>query len=86
MSGGAPTLPAYRHRRVSLNRKQMQLGRDGSFRIVVAHRDPGVPNWIDGAGRTTGTIFMRFLLPEGEIAQPTTRVVAVDSLAAQAGS
>ena len=36
---------------VSLNRKQTRLERDGSFRIVIAHRDPGVPNWIDAEGR-----------------------------------
>jgi hypothetical protein len=40
----------YAHRRVSLNRKQTKLERDGSFRIVIAHSDPGVPNWIDAEG------------------------------------
>lgn len=53
----------YRDRRVSLNRKQMVLKPDGSFRIVLAHRDPGVPNWLDCAGHTEGTVFWRFLLP-----------------------
>ncbi|MBM4463345.1 MAG: DUF1214 domain-containing protein [Chloroflexi bacterium] len=53
----------YRDRRVSLNRKQMVFEPDGSFRIVLAHRDPGVPNWLDCTGHTEGAIFWRFLLP-----------------------
>ncbi len=71
----------YRHRRVSLNRTQMGVGEDGSYRFVVAPRDPGVPNWIDTEGRESGTLFLRFLLPEGDIPEPSTRVVAIDSLA-----
>jgi len=30
------------HRSVSLNRAQTTLEPDGSFRMVIAHRDPGV--------------------------------------------
>jgi hypothetical protein len=54
----------YRHHRTSLNRAQMQTAADGVFRIVIAHRDPGVPNWIDTEGHKLGTIFWRFVLPE----------------------
>jgi hypothetical protein len=56
--------PPYRFRRVSLNRVQTKYEPDGSFVVVAAHRDPGVPNWIDLAGLTTGMLFWRFLLPE----------------------
>jgi hypothetical protein len=66
----------YRHRRISLNRKQIELEKDGSYRIVVAHKDPGVPNWISTEGRPNGTIYWRFLLPEGELQTPKTTVVA----------
>ena len=44
----------YTRRRVSLNRAQMTLGDGGSYRIVVAHRDPGLPNWLDTEGRASG--------------------------------
>jgi hypothetical protein len=54
----------YRDRRVSLNRVQTKLEPDGSFRMVIAHRDPGVPNWLDTEGHRDGTVFWRFLLPE----------------------
>lgn len=56
----------YRSHRTSLNRAQMQLDGDGRFRIVIASRDPGVPNWLDTEGRMLGTIFWRILLPESE--------------------
>jgi hypothetical protein len=71
----------YRFRRISLNRRQMKLGPGGRYRIVVAHRDPGVPNWLDTEGRPTGTIFWRFLEPEETPERPRTRVVAAASLA-----
>ena len=72
--------PPYRHRRVSLNRNQVRYEQDGSFKIVVAHRDPGVPNWIDAAGLPTGMIFWRFLLPEEEAPPIETEVVGVDEI------
>ena len=72
--------PPYRYRRVSLNRRQVRYEQDGSFEIVVAHRDPGVPNWIDTAGQRTGMIFWRFLLPEEEVPAIEAEVVAVGAL------
>ena len=71
----------FRDRRVSLNRKQMKLGADGSYRIVVAHRDPGVPNWLDPEGHFMGLIFWRFLLPTAQPAKPACKVVKLADLA-----
>lgn len=71
----------YANRRVSLNRAQTQLEPDGSFRMVLAPRDPGVPNWIDTEGRPFGIVFWRFMLPEGEIETPHAEVVAIDRVA-----
>jgi hypothetical protein len=70
----------YAHRRVSLNRKQTKLERDGSFRIVIAHSDPGVPNWIDAEGRISGLVFWRFQLPEGDVKTPVGKLVPLASL------
>ncbi len=72
--------PPYRHRRVSLNRRQTRCERDGSFRMVIAHRDPGVPNWIDTAGLPSGMVFWRFLLPEEPPPPIEAEVVDVGSL------
>lgn len=65
---------------VARNRTQTVVDDDGTFRVVIAHRDPGVPNWLTTEGRPFGLVFWRFMLPEGPIATPTAEVVAVDSL------
>ena len=61
----------YRFHRTSLNRAQMALTGEGgappdAFRILIAHRDPGVPNWLDTEGHMLGMIFWRFVLPESQ--------------------
>ena len=65
----------YRNRRSSLNQEQIHLEADGTYRIVVAHSDPGVPNWLDTEGHTHGSIFWRFLLPETDPTRTTCEVV-----------
>lgn len=71
----------YVTRRVSLNRKQTKLEPDGSFRMVVAHKDPGVPNWLDTEGRPSGLMYWRFLLPEEPIVPLKTQVVEFSQIA-----
>jgi len=70
----------YRNRRVSLNRAQTTAEEDGSFRIVLAHNDPGVPNWIDTEGNLFGLVFWRFFVVEGEVETPRCEVVKLESL------
>ena len=70
----------YAHRRSSLNSSQIQYEPDGSYVIVVAHRDPGVANWLDTGGHRVGTIFWRYLLPEPDPEVAACEVVSVDSL------
>ena len=74
----------YANRPVGLNRARTVLEPDGSFRMVVAHADPGVPNWIDTEGRLTGTLFWRFVLPESDVDTPQAEVVPFASVAASA--
>lgn len=71
----------FANRRVGLNRRQTQLEPDGSFRMLLAPRDPGVPNWIDTEGRPFGMVFWRFMLPEGPIETPQARLVPFDEVA-----
>jgi len=65
----------YANRTVSRNRAQTTFRDDGSFQMVLAHRDPGHPNWIDTEGRAFGLVFWRYMLPEGEIETPVGEVV-----------
>ena len=44
----------YRFHRIHVNKHTARYREDGSVRIVVAHRDPGVPNWLDAAGLEVG--------------------------------
>ena len=71
----------YRDRAISLNRRQMTLGPDGSFRIAIAPSDPGIRDWLDTGGRPFGMIFWRFLLPTGPFEPIRTRVVPVNEVA-----
>jgi hypothetical protein len=70
----------YVNRPVYRNRSNTTLEADGSFRMVLAHRDPGVANWIDTEGRGSGTVFWRFFLPEGPVETPIAEVVPHSSL------
>jgi len=70
----------YRNRQISLNRAQTELEADGSFRIVLAHEDPGVPNWLDTEGQPFGLVFWRFMLAEGKVDTPQAEVVKIASI------
>ena len=70
----------YRFHQTSLNRRQMSLSPDGAFRLVIAHRDPGVRDWLDTEGHRLGTVFWRILLPESEPDEIRCSVVKLDEL------
>ncbi len=67
--------PNYDRRLVSLNRVQTHHEPDGSFRMVLAHADPGLPNWLDTRGLHHGTMFWRFLLADEPVADLDTELV-----------
>ena len=50
----------YVYRLSSTNGHFAKLSSDGKFRAVVSLEDPGVPNWLDAAGFTQGTIYGRW--------------------------
>jgi len=64
----------YLNRQVILNHTQVRLEADRSFRIAVAARNPGLPNWLDTGGNREGGVILRWLLPEGDTQHPTFRV------------
>ena len=50
----------YRYRKIHVNKRSAHYEQDGSLRIIIAHRDPGLPNWLDTAGHTCGTMVARW--------------------------
>src|SRR6478736_5117752 len=70
----------YVHHQATLNCHSAQLEANGSVRFVIAHRDPGVPNWLDTAGHRHGTVGVRWVGPDVTDVLPSTRVVPVSSL------
>jgi hypothetical protein len=48
----------------SLNGQQVERDADGVIRYVVAHRDPGVPNWLDTTGHAEGYLTPRWTYSE----------------------
>jgi hypothetical protein len=59
---------------------------DGIATIIVAHRDPGLPNWIDTEGRPSGILQIRWtntgIEPDQEpdVPRPKTEVVEFGAL------
>lgn len=49
------------NRITALNGKQVHVDDDGMVRIVIAHRDPGVQNWLDVAGLPIAAFFYRWI-------------------------
>ena len=66
-------------RQASINGHQAVLDEDGMLRCVIAHRDPGVPNWLDPGGRTRGLVMGRWNRSDS-VPTPTLRVIPFRSV------
>lgn len=69
----------YRYHRIAINGHEAVRRADGSVRVIVAHEDPELPNWIETAGHDRGTMCWRWIRAEHH-PQPQTRVVPLASL------
>jgi hypothetical protein len=69
----------YRWLQVTVNAHTVRSEPDGSVRIVVAHRDPGVGNWMDTAGHRHGAMGLRWNQAKADV-EPSLRVVPIDAL------
>jgi hypothetical protein len=67
----------YRYEPVWINGGQAVPEADGSYRLVVAHRDPGRPNWLATGGHRQGVLWFRWFLPVSTPVRPTTTVVTI---------
>jgi hypothetical protein len=66
----------FRTRPVHVNSGSAVYRDDGSFRLVVAHEDPGVDNWIDTAGHHHGVMALRWVRTDAH-PKPAVRVVPI---------
>ncbi|HEY3834548.1 MAG TPA: DUF1214 domain-containing protein [Acidimicrobiia bacterium] len=69
----------YARHQSSLNGHQTVVDDDGIVRVVIAHRDPGVANWLDTAGHSEGPVILRCVRTD-TAPVPTTRVVPFASV------
>ncbi len=69
----------YRHHRIHTNKHLAHYEDDRSIRLIVAHEDPGRPNWIETAGHTSGTMCFRWVRAK-DPPQPQTRLVKLSNL------
>jgi hypothetical protein len=67
----------YGTRVTTRNHTQTRLSDDGRIRVVVAHEDPGVANWLDTEGRREALLTLRYFWPTGDPPSPRTEVVKV---------
>jgi len=65
----------------SLNGHQAVVDDDGLLRVVIAHHDPGIANWLDTAGHSEGPVILRCVRTE-TAPVPTTQVVPLADVAA----
>jgi hypothetical protein len=69
----------YRSFKIHVNKHTAVYGDDGSVQVVVAHEDPGHPNWLNTCGHAQGGMCWRWIRAK-EHPQPRTRVVKLESL------
>jgi hypothetical protein len=62
------------HHQTSVNGFQARVDPDGRCRLVIAHIDPGVANWLATVGHREGTMTFRWLLCDS-VPDIETRVV-----------
>ena len=70
----------YANRHSSLNNTQAVVDADGMLRVVFAHEDPGVMNWIDLQGIENGAALVRITNPADQPSTPSGRIIALEDL------
>lgn len=71
----------YRYHNICVSKGNAVFEKDGTIKVIVAHKDPHLPNWIETAGHTEGTMCWRWYKPVGNAPQPKTKVELFDGIA-----
>ena len=72
----------YRYFPVCINQHSAKPREDGSYRIIVSHRNPGTPNWLTTCGHNEGTMCWRWyrLAKGASPVEPTCKVVTISDV------
>ncbi len=72
----------YRYFNICVSKGSATYEADGSIKIIVAHNDPGLPNWINTCNHTEGTMCWRWyrLQKSDQPVQPNCEVMKMDKL------
>lgn len=74
----------YRNRTSSFNTTQAAQNPDGTYTYVIAKNDPGIANWLDPSGNSSGMVSLRWQQlganPSADGAIRTTQVVKLGDL------
>jgi hypothetical protein len=70
----------YRYFTICINKAGAKPEHDGSIKVIVSHRDPGHPNWIETCGHHEGTMCWRwYRIKEGaKPVEPACTVLKYD--------
>jgi hypothetical protein len=63
----------------SLNKRQIELEDDGTFRVIVASRDPSVKNWLDTDGHREGYVMFRWM-QASDVPSPRFQLVKLSTI------
>ncbi|MXZ86510.1 MAG: DUF1214 domain-containing protein [Acidimicrobiia bacterium] len=70
----------WRNRTAVINGDTAVRRDDGTVRLVVAHQDPGMPNWLDTAGHPQGSLSLRWFRSDAPLPVADARVIPFDQL------
>ena len=66
----------YLHRPTSMTLDEVNYNEDGSVEFILAHKDPGHPNWLDTSGHNFGFITLRWLdAMDEDVPMPELQVI-----------
>ena len=71
----------YRYFTICINKASAVYEADGSVKVIVAHQNPGLPNWINTCHHDEGTMLWRWyrLKPGEKPVQPHCKVITLTS-------
>jgi hypothetical protein len=71
--------PDYQHHEVFYTSENIALEPDGSFKVAIAHRDPGMPNWLETTGIRSFNIAVRAVKAQEETLEMNFRRERLES-------